>query len=367
MRTIRFILRKEFLQIVRNRQMLPIIFVMPVLQLLVLSFAVTFEIRSINFALVDMDHSMASRELASHFTAPPFYHLQGVYQSVEAATQAMDAGKVKQILVIPQGMGREIARGEQSEVQLLTDAIDGSAAALMNAYGMSIINTFNQNIIVSGTQLPALDVEYSFWFNPLLDYKTYMVPGILVLLVTMIGMFLSAMNVVREKEIGTIEQINVSPVKKYQFIVGKLLPFWIIAMFELAFGLTLAYLVFRIPIVGSVWLIFGIAAIYMLAVLGIGLFVSTLVDTQQQAMFIAWFFAVIFIIMSGLFTPVESMPEWVKAINTINPIAYFIRAMRMVMLKGSGLADLRHEVVSIAVYAISVLSLAMLRYRKTSA
>jgi len=188
-----------------------------------------------------------------------------------------------------------------------------------------------------------------------------------VLLVTVIGMFLSSMNVVREKEMGTIEQINVSPVKKYQFIVGKLLPFWLIALFELAFGLTIARIVFGIPILGSLGLIFGVASVYLFAVLGIGLLISTMVNTQQQAMFLAWFFAVVFIMMSGLFTPIDSMPEWAQQVNVINPIAYFIKMIRMIMLKGSEFQDILKPFTAIVIYAIISLSLAVWRYKKVSA
>jgi len=193
-----------------------------------------------------------------------------------------------------------------------------------------------------------------------------MVPGILVLLVTIIGMFLTAMNVVREKESGTIEQINVTPIRKYHFITGKLLPFWIIAIFELAFGLTIAWFAFNIPILGSLWLIFLVATVYMLVVLGFGLIISTVSNTQQQSMFIAWFFLMIFILMSGLFTPVDSMPEWAQIVNYANPIAYFIKVMRMIMLKGSGFADISEQLYSLALYAFIALSIAVWRYRKTA-
>ncbi len=204
----------------------------------------------------------------------------------------------------------------------------------------------------------------SFWFNPQLDYKTYMVPGILVLLVTIIGLFLSAMNVVREKEIGTIEQINVTPIHKYQFITGKLLPFWIIAMFELAFGLLIAKIIFSLPVLGNVGVVFTVASIYILAILGLGLFISTITNTQQQAMFIAWFFMVIFILMSGLFTPIDSMPDWAQKLNIINPIAYFIKVMRMVLLKGAGFADVLNQIIALTFYAIVSLTLAVRMYKK---
>jgi ABC-2 type transport system permease protein len=193
-----------------------------------------------------------------------------------------------------------------------------------------------------------------------------MVPGILVLLVTIIGMFLSGMNLVKEKEIGTIEQINVTPVKKYQFIIGKLTPYWLVALAELAFGLVLARIVFSIPILGSVWLIFLVAAIYLLVTLGLALFISTKTNTQQQAMFLSWFFLVIFILMSGLFTPVDSMPQWAKVINWFNPIAYFIEVIRMIMLKGSGFFDILRDLVILSIYAVGALSVAVWQYRKTT-
>ncbi len=351
--------------------MLPIIFVIPVVQLLVLSFAVTFEIKNINLVIVDQDHSVASRQLASKFTAPPFYHVKAYPTSYIEAEEYLKTGKAHQILIIPPRFEIDLQKESKASVQLISNAIDGSAAAIMNAYGNSIILDYNQDIIADlsgGVDIKQpFNIRYSYWFNPELDYKTYMVPGILVLLVTIIGMFLSSMNVVREKEMGTIEQINVSPVKKYQFVVGKLLPFWFIALFELAFGLLLARIVFGIPIVGSLWLIFGVASVYLLAVLGIGLLISTLVETQQQAMFLAWFFAVVFIMMSGLFTPTDSMPDWAQKINIINPIAYFIKMMRMIMLKGSEFQDVLKPFVSIAIYAVVSLTLAVWRYRKVAA
>jgi ABC-2 type transport system permease protein len=192
-----------------------------------------------------------------------------------------------------------------------------------------------------------------------------MVPGILVVLVTMIGAFLSGMNVVKEKEIGTIEQLNVSPIKKYQFITGKLMPFWIIGIGELAFGLLLGIIVFNIPLLGNPLLIFMLASVYLFVVLGMGLLISTLTDTQQQAMFIAWFILVLFILMGGVFTPVESMPAWAQTIAYFNPIAQFNRAMRMIMLKGSGLKDILPTFYFFIIYANVMMSLAVWRYRKT--
>jgi len=368
MRTILFLLQKEFIQTFRNKTMLAIILVMPIIQLLVLSYTATFEIKNANIAFVDMDQSNASRELISKFSGSPFFTVVGNSFSMKELENPMLRREVEIIVKLPSGFEKELLNGHAVAPQIITDAVNGSAANLMTYYASMIFMDFNRNIIINqqGKDLMAsrVTVVPRFWFNPDLNYKTYMVPGILVLLVSLIGAFLSGMNVVREKEIGTIEQLNVTPIKKHQFIIGKLFPFWIIAMFDLSIGLILAKVVFAIPILGSVWLIMGVAAIYMLLVLGIGLFISTITDTQQQAMFLAWFFFVIFIMMSGLFTPVEAMPSWAKAINVINPIAYFIDFMRLVMLKGAVLADVKEQVIKISVFAVLMLGTSILRYRK---
>jgi ABC-2 type transport system permease protein len=193
-----------------------------------------------------------------------------------------------------------------------------------------------------------------------------MVPGILVILVTIISLFLTAMNIVREKEMGTIEQINVTPIKKYQFIIGKLLPFLIIALFELAFGLFLGRIIFHVPVVGNLSLLFGFAVIYLLVILGFGLFLSVISDSQQQVMFVTFFFMLVFILMSGIFTPTESMPAWANKVNIINPIAYFMSVIRMILLKGSGFSDILTEFYSLLIYAFISLGLAVWRYRKTA-
>lgn len=235
-----------------------------------------------------------------------------------------------------------------------------------------ILSGFNKELIAEWKSLPEfnppkrIEVKDSYWFNPELDYKWFMAPGILAILVTIIGMFLSGMNLVREKEIGTIEQLNVIPIKKYQFILGKLLPFLVIALFYLAFGLVIARVVFNLPIVGSLPLLFGFAALYLVGVLGMGLFISTVTETQQQVMFVTFFFLVIFILMGGIFTAVESMPQWAQWLDRINPIYYFMRIMRMVVLKGSGFFDLLDEFISLTIIGFSFLGLSIWRYRKTS-
>lgn len=374
MRTILFIIQKEFLQIFRNRAMLPIIFVMPIVQLLVLSFAATFEIRDTPISLIDEDYSATSRLLVEKMEASGYFTVAHRVFSTEAADEDILRNRAKLILHIPRDFERDLRRTGMAPVRLTLNAEDGFAAGVVQAYALNVIAAFNEGIqadFAAGTALaarqPVIDVTPAHWFNPDLDYQTYMVPGILVLLVSMIGTFLSSMNIVREKEIGTIEQLNVTPIRKGHFIIGKLLPFWVLALAELGFGLVVAWIVFRIPMLGSLALIFALAGVYMLVMLGFGLWISTMTDTQQQAMFLAWFFMVVFILMSGLFTPIESMPAWAQKLTLLNPIAYFIEIMRRVLLKGAGFADVQQQFWSLLAYAVVMLTLAVRQYRKVSA
>ena len=285
MGTILYIIRKEFIQIFRDRTMLPIIIIMPFVQLIILVYAATFDIKRIDMAVVDEDLSGMSRRLISKFEGSPFFHVTGATFSLEEAREMLISDRTDIILRIPSDFEKDLISGNKAEVQQLINAINSMAAGLTNAYTNYVITDFNKDIISENigykpvAPVKNIRIDYSYWFNPELDYKIFMLPGILVVLVTIIGSFLTALNIVREKEMGTIEQINVTPLQKYQFITGKLVPFWLIAMFELAFGLTLGKVLFDIPMVGSLFLLFGFAGVYLLVALGIGLFVSTLANT----------------------------------------------------------------------------------------
>lgn len=370
MKKLFYILQKEFIQVFRDKAMLPIIFIVPAVQLLVLSYTATFEIKQVRLVVVDQDLSATSRELISKFSGSAFYSITDQVVDYRDAAEFLERGKADQVVVIEPAFGRLLVTEKTAEVQVITDAINGSAASLMNAYATNIIIDYNREIMVKLTSGQAvtlpIHIQPLFWYNPELNYITFMVPGILVLLVTIIALFLGSMNLVKEKEIGTIEQINVTPIKKYQFIAGKLIPFWLIANIDLAIGLLLSYFVFKIPVIGSLWLLFGVASIYLLAVLSIGLVISTLSNTMQQAMFISWFFLVIFILLSGLFTPIESMPHWAQILDYGNPVAYFIKINRMIMLKGSGWSDIQENVGILTVFAVVMFTFAIARYRKTS-
>lgn len=371
MKTILAIIQKEFLQIFRNKMMLPIIFIMPIVQLVILVYAANLEMKEINMVIINKDLSDFSRKLTEKFIASPFFNIS-FSQSSEEANSLMKKDKADIIMNIPADFAKKLIKENLSEIQLLFNAVNGTKAAVADGYCRNIIFNFNKNIIINSSELITEHVNYKqiniikqFWYNPQLDYKIYMSTGILVILITIVSMFLSGMNLVREKEIGTIEQINVTPIRKIYFIAGKLIPFLIIALFELAFGLIIAKFLFHLPMSGSLTLLFFVASIYLIAMLGFGLFISTVTKTQQQAMFIAFFFYLIFIMMSGIFTPAESMPIWAQKVNYINPIAWFMRVIRMILLKGSGFAQIKGEILYLSVYSISILSLAVWRYRKT--
>lgn len=372
MRIIKYILQKEFLQIFRNKSMLPIILVLPIIQLCILVFSATYEMKNTNLFVVDRDLSNHSRQIVSKFNSSPFFSVKNVSFSLKEAEKELYKDRADAIVVFDNGFGKAIDNHQPTSVQILVSAIDASAASLYDVYIRGVVEDYNSNILLetknsdqSGTSLE-IQSTYSHLFNPQMEYIPYMLPGILVLLVTVIGLFLSAMNVVREKEIGTIEQINVTPIKKYQFLIGKLIPFLVIGFFELGVGLLLAAFVFKIPLLGSVFLIYLVAFVYLLTILGMGLLISTQTETQQQAMFIAWFLMVIFIMMCGLFTPVESMPQWGQKLNLVNPVAYFIRIIRMIMLKGSGFMDVSKDLGILTLYSLGMISFAVNRYRKVA-
>ncbi|WP_369049044.1 ABC transporter permease [Tenacibaculum sp. UWU-22] len=373
MKIIFHIIKKEFKQIFRNKGMLPIIFILPVIQLLILSNAATYEIKNITFGYVDADNSVISRGLIDKFKASTYFNVSRRFSSEKEASKAMLEGKIKAYINIPTHLEQALQKNKTKDIGVFIDAIDGSAAGVINVYITQIIQNYNKHIATQFIPLSntfkrpiSIDSIPLFWYNKTLNYKTFMVPGILVLFVTMITLFLSGMNIVREKEIGTLEQINVTPIKKQQFIIGKLFPFWVIGLGLLTIGLFLAKVIFNVPILGSLSLLYGYTSIYILVVLGIGLFISNFTDTQQQAMFISWFFMVIFILMSGLFTPIESMPKWAQLLTDFNPIKYFVQIIRMVMLKGAGFVDILPLTIKTAVYAFIMNSLAVLSYKKTN-
>jgi ABC-2 type transport system permease protein len=373
MRTIRFLLQKEFRQIFRNKSLLPMILMVPLIQLLILPLAADYEVKNINIAIVDHDHSSYSRKLISKITASGYFKLSGYNESFNDAYKLIEKDQADLVLEIPTGFERNLIRESEQKLFIAVNAINGSKAGLGGAYLGSIIRDYNTEIRLEWigeerfNPMPVIDIASSNWYNPHLNYKFYMVPGILAVLVTMIGGYMSALNIVKEKEIGTIEQINVTPIKKHHFILGKLIPFWVLGMAVFSVGLgVIAFLVYGIAPQGNLFLLYGFLGIYLLAVLGFGLLVSTYSDTQQQAMSIAFFFVMIFLLMSGLFTPVDSMPDWAKTISKFNPVTYFIEVMRMIVLKGSTFTDIKYHLLKIIAFAVVLNGWAIVNYKKTA-
>jgi ABC-2 type transport system permease protein len=349
--------------------MKPILIAMPIIQLAILSYTADFTVKNIRIFIQDRDHSALSIRLINKINASENFILEEVSHTYNDGFKAVQKNKIDVILSIPEHFSREFIAGRQASLFISADAINSTKAGISINYLQNIILMFGEEQArQKGMTVikPGIAVIKRNWYNPNLDYKYFMVPGIMVLLVTMIALFLSGMNIVREKEIGTIEQLNVTPIKKYQFIIGKLLPFLIIGLFEFTIGLAVALLWFKVPFLGSIGIVYLFTFVYLILILGIGMFISTITDTQQQALFIAYFFSVIFILMSGLFTPIESMPVWAQKITLFNPIRYYVEVIRLVMLKGSSFMSIKLNFAIITFAALLVNMLAILNYRKTA-
>ncbi len=353
----------------RNKQMLPMIFIMPIVQLLLLVYAATFEVDNVDYVLMEADKTRKSRQLADKFDASEFFTLVNVTQSDQQAHSLLERNEARMILKIPHDFEKDIVTGRQTKVQFIINAEDGMAAGIINSYSNAVALDFYKKLLPvtmtpEGKSFKSINIKERFWYNPELDYKQYMAPGILVILVTFIGMFLAGMNLVKEKEVGTIEQLNVTPIRKYQFIIGKLLPFWIIGLVLLGFGLILIKLFYNVPFEGNLLLFFFVTAIYLLVVLGAAVLISTVSETQQQTMFLSWFIVVVFIMMSGIFTPIDSMPVWAQKVTLFNPLAHFGEVIRRVLLKGAGFESIQLQFWILAAFAFLMISLSVWRFRK---
>lgn len=373
MRRLLYIIQKEFIQIFRNKAILPLMTVVPIMQLILLSYAADNEVKNVRLAIVNQDLSAYSRLLTEKIRVSGRFILVDVPPSGHVADTYMQDGSVDIVLTIPPRFERDFLTSQSGKLQLLLNAINGTQATVGGAYLASIIQSFNQEIREDAAPLLAvktrggparIHTESAYWFNPELNYKHFMAPGIIGELVTILVMLLTAMNIVREREIGTIEQINVTPIKKWQFILGKMIPFLIVGLVLLTVGMIAAKLIFDIPLRGNIGIIFAFCVLNLIAVLGLGLFISNISDTQQQAMFTTFFFVLIFILMSGLFTPIESMPKWAQYLTIPNPIAHFVHVMRSVLLKGSSFMDVIWNFRVTTVMAVVFNVLAVWSYRK---
>ncbi len=346
--------------------------ILPIVQLIVLSNAASNEVKNINLVILDQDKSEQSRLLIRKVVANDRFSLVDSPNSKKEAMEAIQQDKTDIILEIPRNFEQDFLRKERPKLQILVNAINGQQATVGLGYLNNIIVSFNGELIAevaSKEQMPQkaqIQVASRNWYNPEIEYTHFMAPGILAELTALLTIVLSAMNVVREREMGTIEQVNVTPIKKWQFILGKLTPFLCVGLVLLSVGLIASKLIFNIPMLGNIGILFVYGIVNLIAVLGLGLLISNFANTQQQAIFVAFFFILIFVLMCGLFTPIDSMPKWAQYFTIPNPLAHFISVSRKILMKGSGLADIKMEFIYTFILAIVFNTLAIWSYKKQS-
>ena len=339
---------------------------------LLTSWALNMEIKNIRLNIVDNDHSAVSQRLVNKIAASTYFHLTEVPASYEEGLRNIELGTADIVMEIPRHLERDWMNGRDAHILVAANSVNGTKGGLGSSYLTAIINGYASElrserpeaVSVSGI-IPSIRIDTQGLFNPNLNYKLYMIPALMAMLLTLICGFLPALNVVSEKEVGTIEQINVTPVPKFTFILAKLLPYWIVGFIVLTLCFVLAWLLYGIVPVGHFSMIYLLVIFFVLVMSGFGLVISNYSATMQQSMFVMFFFMLILMLMSGLFTPVSSMPEWTQAITVFNPLKYFIEAMRMVYLKGSGLVDLLPEIGILSLFAVFFNSWAVISYRKS--
>ncbi len=372
MNRIYYLIQKEFRQILREKAYLGIIFVMPFIQLVILGFAITTDIQNVPFAVVDQDHSAVSRRIAEAFSANQSFSFSGELSSADEARRAMDANHIRLALIIPDGFMRDLKSGRSPQLQALVDGVDGNTAGIVLGYAVQISARLQQEFLKNqmiavepGQSLPAItSIETRMWYNESLQSRNNIVPGIIAVLLTMITAFLTAMNIVREKEIGTLEQIMVTPLRKHELIIGKIMPFVVIGLALETVGILAAGLIFGLWMKGSLLTLYGMSLLYSLTTLGLGIFASTIARTQQQAMFIAWFFSIYAILLSGFFIPIENMPHWIQVLTYLNPLRFFMVVIREIYLKGTTAVYLWKEALLMLVYGSAMITMATLGFQK---
>jgi ABC-2 type transport system permease protein len=355
------IIRKEFLQIFKDRPMLTVIFIIPLLQMFILSYAITTDIRNVSMVIQDDDRTPKSRELIASVIQSGRFIVRAYSDSMQNSRNAVFRGDAVISLIIPSGFAKKLHTADPAEVHLLVDGVDSNTALVAAGYARRIImNHFSR---VLDLPLPN-HINVKAFYNPELESAFTIVPGIIALLLTIITSLLTALGLVREREIGTLEQLNVTPIRPWQLILGKILPFVILggAVFALSIGVAMVW--FKIPMVGSVGTLAVITGVYLLTTLGLGVFVSTASSTQQQAVFLAWFILVMSILMAGFMFPIANMPPMLQRLTRIIPLRYFIEALRGILLKGATLAELKPQLVPLLILGIIIFGLSVINFRK---
>lgn len=373
MKTVLKIVRKEFLQFKRDPRMFAIILVAPVVQLILLGYAATLDVDSVRTTIFDQDKSQTSRNLIERFESSGFFSVDYYAANYDEVTSYLDNGKVMMALIIPKNFERSIERKETSSIQAIYNGSDGNTASIALGYTSKIIASFSQKIILNSMErsgkkiIPSgkITSEVRVWYNPTLKTRNFMVPGIVGLLLSIITLLLTSLAIVKEKEIGTLEQLIVTPIKPFQLILGKLIPFIILGFAAVVIVLTAMGIVFSIEVRGSTLFLFISSFLYILSTLGLGLFVSTLVKTQQQAMMIAIFGILMpMVYLSGFAFPIENMPKLIQYISYLIPLRYFINIIRGVILKGIGLHELWSDAMILFLMGILILYLSSRRFQK---
>ncbi len=387
------IVRKEFQGLVRDKTSLRMMIMVPMIQMIVLGYALTTEVKHTPVAVLDHDQSPRSHSLVETISTNSLFNFKGYALSEPELREMLDQGKIKIGLIIPAEFTRELQAATQlnpssqgigslgngskdggARLQLWVDGQDANSSGVARGYLSAIINRWATDwlklkLAASGIRLDQvipISVETSVLFNPLLKSTWYMIPGVAVILVTMVTALLTGFSIVREKEVGTMEQLMVTPIKPIHVVVGKAVPFFFIGVVELMIALAMAQLWFKVPFRGNYGTLFVFSAAYMLSCLGIGIFTSTIARTQQQALFIIWFFLLFFMLLSGFFMPVENMPHWVQNVTYINPVRYFMHVLREMFLKGSGFKELWRDGVAMIAIGVSVFTFSVLKFNRTT-
>ncbi len=352
---IKFLIEKEFKQLIRNSFLPRLILLFPCMIMIFMPWAMNLEVRNVSLNIVDNDHSVLSHRLVDKIAASTYFRLTALPDSYDEALRNVEAGDADVILEIPRYFERDCIGGNAAHVLIAANAVNGTKGGLGSTYLSNIVRDYASE--AATTDIPAsftVDCRLSTLnlYNPNLNYKLFMVPALMVMLLTLICGFLPALNIVGEKEVGTIEQINVTPVSKFTFILAKLLPYWLIGFIVLTICFILAWALYGIVPVGHFLIIYFFAVLFVLSMSGLGLVISNHSATMQQSMFVMWFCMLILILMSGLFTPISSMPGWAQVITVFNPLKYLMQVMRMVYLKGSGMADLLPQLGALLLFAL---------------
>ena len=366
---------KEFTQVLRNPRMRAVVFVMPVVQVLIIGYAVNTDVRHVPLAVYDLDRTPASRDLLARFEGSGCFDVVRRIQGEGDIQTVLDAGSAKAVLRINRGFAEDLDGGRSAQAQLLLDGSDSNTASVILGYAARITADFNRTIIeqrfakTAGMRLEAEPVALAWraWFNPNLDSRNFFVPGVLAMLVAVISIILSSMAIVREREIGTMEQIMVTPIGRLEFILGKTIPFALIGFVDVALITAIAVFWFQVPLLGNPLFLFLGTGLYLLSTLGVGLFISTVSATQQQAMMTAFFFMLPAFMLSGFVYPIANMPTLVQWITYLNPLRYYLVIIRGVFLKGLGMEVLWPQLLALALLGTIMLALAAGRFRKTMA